>query len=226
MASFYSVTHRLVGPLVRAVWRPHVSGLENLPAEGAFIVASNHLAFVDSFVIPVVTNRQVRFIARADLWEKTGLFGWAARTFLTIVGTVPVQRSTLRSAQGALGVALDVLRAGDGFGIYPEGTRSRDGRLYNGRSGVAWLAEQSGAPVIPTGLRGTQHLFVPGRRLPTLHRITVRFGAPIDFSDIAPSLPAGARRREMTARVMDAIAELSGQERAGGLNSLPPDGTR
>lgn len=220
---FYRAVHRTIGPLVKAIWRPRVSGLENLPATGAFIVASNHLALVDSFVIPVVTPRQVRFLARADLWEKPGLFGWAARTFFTTIGTVPVERGTLRSAQGALEVALQVLREGDGFGIYPEGTRTKDGRLHKGRTGVAWLAEESGAPVIPAGLIGTDKLFRPGRKLPSLVPLTVKFGAPIDFSDLDPSLSAGRRRQAMTARIMDAIAELSGQERAPGLSPLPTD---
>lgn len=221
MPTFYTTARRAVAPLVMALWRPRVSGLENLPETGPFLVASNHLALVDSFAIPVVAPRQVRFIARADLWQKKGPGGWVMRRFFTVIGTVPVERGTLRSAQGSLDVALQVLRDGDGFGIYPEGTRSRDGRLYKGRTGAAWLAQQSGAPVIPVGLRGTEKIFAPGRRLPRRVPVSIAFGAPVDFSDIDPSLSDGVRRREMTRRIMDAIAALSGQERADSLNTPP-----
>lgn len=221
MPTFYTTARRVVAPLAMALWRPRVSGLENLPDTGPFLVVSNHLALVDSFAIPVVAPRPVRFIARADLWQKKGPIGWVMRTFFTIIGTVPVERGTLRSAQDSLDVALQVLRDGDGFGIYPEGTRSRDGRLYKGRTGAAWLAQHSGAPVIPVGLRGTENIFVPGSRLPRRVPVSIVFGTPLDFSDLDPSLSDGVRRRQMTARIMDAIAALSGQERADTLNSPP-----
>lgn len=219
MVTFYSVARRISRPLALAYWRPRVTGLEHLPASGPVIVAPNHLALVDSFVIPVVAPRQVRFIARADLWQKRGLTGWVMRQFFTAIGTVPVERGTLRSAQGALGVALDVLRSGDAFGIYPEGTRSRDGRLYKGRTGVAWLALESGAPIVPVGLQGTADIFPPGARLPRRVPVTIAFGEPLDLSDIDPGLSEGIKRREITRRLMDAIAELSGQERADTLNT-------
>lgn len=221
MPNFYTVVRRLVAPLATAVWRPRVTGLEHLPRTGPFLVASNHLALIDSFVIPVVAPRQVRFIARADLWQRKGPIGWVMRQFFTVIGTVPVERDQLRSAQDSLDLALGVLRAGDGFGIYPEGTRSRDGRLYKGRTGVAWLAQQSGAPVIPVGLSGTDRIFVPGHRLPRRPPLRIAFGAPVDFSGIDPSASEGVRRREMTARVMNAIAALSGQERVERLNTPP-----
>lgn len=221
MATFYATARRLVSPVFRAIWRPTVTGLENFPETGAFLVASNHLALLDSFVIPVVAPRQVRFIARADLWTGRGPVGWVKRQFFTVIGTVPVERGALRSAQDSLDLALDVLRAGEGFGIYPEGTRSRDGRLYKGRSGAAWLAQQSGAPVIPIGLRGTEGILPPGSRMLRRAKVRIAVGPPVDFSDIDPTLSEGARRREMTARIMDAIAALSGQERADRLNSPP-----
>lgn len=221
MATFYATARRLVSPVFRAVWRPRVTGLENIPATGPFLVASNHLALLDSFVIPVVAPRQVRFIARADLWRGRGPIGWIKRQFFTIIGTVPVERGELRSAQDSLDLALEVLRAGEGFGIYPEGTRSRDGRLYRGRSGVAWLAQRSGAPVIPVGLRGTEGILPPGARIPRRPALSIAVGEAIDFSDLDPSLSEGAQRREMTSRIMDAIAALSGQERADRLNTPP-----
>lgn len=221
MPTFYATARRLAAPVVMAIYRPRVSGLENLPAEGPFLVASNHLALIDSFAIPVVAPRQVRFIARADLWQRKGPIGWIMRQFFTVIGTVPVERGTLRSAQDSLDIALEVLRAGEGFGIYPEGTRSRDGRLYKGRTGVAWLAQKSGAPVIPVGLKGTDRILPPGARFPRRVPVEIAFGAPVDFSGIDPNASEGVRRREMTALVMDAIARLSGQERADRLNTPP-----
>lgn len=217
--SFYSTVRRVARPLALAYWRPRITGLEHLPETGAFLVASNHLALIDSFVIPLVAPRQVRFIARADLWQRRGLVGWLMRQFFTVIGTVPVERGTVRSAQDSLDIALQVLRAGDGFGIYPEGTRSRDGRLYKGRTGAAWLAQESGAPVIPVGLRGTDRIFVKGKRLPRRPRLSIAVGPPVDFSGIDPTLSQGVRRREMTRLIMDAIAGLSGQERVDRLNT-------
>lgn len=221
MSVFYSAVHTLVTPAVMAYLRPRVTGRENVPSEGPFLVASNHLALVDSFIIPVIAPRQVRFIAKDEYWKRKGPIGWVQKKFFDLVGTVPVDRDTLGSQQGALKVALDVLREGDGFGIYPEGTRSRDGRLYKGRPGAAWLAVEAGCPVIPVGLKGTDRLFEKGRVLPPRRVVTVRFGEPLDFSDLEASLPAGARRRQITARMMDAIAELSGQERAESLSDRP-----
>ncbi|MDO5662189.1 MAG: lysophospholipid acyltransferase family protein [Brachybacterium sp.] len=222
MPTFYSTVRGLLRPAIMTIWRPRVTGLENIPQDGAFIVAANHLANLDSFLIPIVAPRQVRFITKDTYWKKRGPIGWVQKRFFTAVGAVPVDRETLSAAQGALDVALSVLQQGDGFGIYPEGTRSRDGRLHKGRPGVAWLAMQSGAPVIPVGLKGTQEVFRPGSRIPRIVPITMRFGAPVDFSDIDESAPQGARRRAMTARVMDRIADLSGQERADTLNAPPP----
>lgn len=221
MPLLYTTVKPFVAPLMRAVWGIRTSGLENVPRSGAFLIASNHIALVDSFIIPIVTPRMVRFIAKDTYWKKRGPIGWIQRTFFEAVGTVPVDRQTLSSGRGALEVALGVLRHGDGFGIYPEGTRSPDGRLHRGKQGVAWLAEQAGCPVIPVGLIGTDTLFSSAKH-PTRQGITqfrrggieVRFGTPVDLSSVDPSLPAGARRRAMTELVMERIAELSGQERA------------
>lgn len=220
MPLFYTVAKPFVAPLMRAVWGIRVTGKENIPRTGSFLIASNHLALVDSFVIPVVTPRTVRFIAKDTYWKKKGPIGLIQRAFFDAVGTVPVDREAISSGRGALEVALGVLRQGDGFGIYPEGTRSRDGRLHRGKPGVAWLAEHAGCPVIPVGLVGTDTLFASrstrraaGRRY-RRGSVEVHFGAPVDFSSIDPSLKAGARRRAMTELIMARIAEQSGQERA------------
>jgi 1-acyl-sn-glycerol-3-phosphate acyltransferase len=194
-----------LNPLIRAEGRRHV------PAHGPVILASNHLSFIDSVVIRLAAPRRVIFLAKAEYFTGSGLRGRLARWFFTAVGSVPVARGQHRAATAALDTALEVLAAGDVFGIYPEGTRSLDGRLYRGRTGVAWLALTSGAPVVPVALHGTERLQPVGKRLPRPHRVTVRFGHPLRFSGDQAS---ARTRRAVTNEVMAAIAELSGQERA------------
>lgn len=211
---FYVGARAVTRPLVRLIWNPRVTGLENVPREGGFLVASNHLANIDSFIIPVLFPRQVRFVSKDDFWKGSGLRGAVVKWFFTQVGAVPVDREALSSGKGALQAGLDILRAGGGFAIYPEGTRSKDGLLHPGKQGAAWLALESGCPVVPVGLKGTPHLF---KRATRLERgvVSVRVGKPIDFSDIDPSASKGLRRRLMTDRIMDEIQQLSGQQRAG-----------
>ena len=218
----YGVMHTVVPPLARAVWRPVVEGLDNVPRTGPVIVASNHLSFADSLVIPIVAPRKVVFLAKADYFTGTGLKGAASRAWFGGLGMIPVDRDDTKAAIASLDTALDVLGRGDAFGIYPEGTRSRDGRLYRGRTGVGHLALTSGAPVVPVGLEGTQHLQPVGSRLPRLAKVTVRFGEPLDFGGRFDGVPAGRARREITDEVMTAIQKLSGQEEAGVYNERPP----
>jgi 1-acyl-sn-glycerol-3-phosphate acyltransferase len=192
-------------PLIR------VHGREHVPADGPVILASNHLSFIDSVVIRFAAPRRVMFLTKAEYFTGRGLRGRLMRWFFTAAGSVPVSRGQHRAAQAALDAALEVLAAGTVFGIYPEGTRSLDGRLYRGRTGVAWLALTSGAPVVPVALHGTERLQPVGKRLPRPHRVTVRFGPPLRFTGD----PGSARaRRAVTNEVMHAIADLSGQERA------------
>jgi len=218
----YGVMHTVVPPLAKAVWRPHVEGLEHLPATGPVIVASNHLSFADSMVIPIVTPRKVVFLAKHDYFNGTGVKGTLQRGWFEGMGMIPVDRSDTRAAIASLDIALGVLSRGEAFGIYPEGTRSRDGRLYRGRTGVGHLALASGAPVVPVGLHGTAELQPVGSTLPRLARVTVRFGTPLTFEKY-DGLPAGRARREVTDEVMAAIAVLSGQEVAGVYNERPPE---
>ncbi|MFC7375167.1 MULTISPECIES: lysophospholipid acyltransferase family protein [unclassified Brachybacterium] len=213
MASrFYFGARTVVRPLVRLAWNPRVTGMENVPREGGFIIASNHLANIDSFVIPVVFPRQVRFVAKDTLWAHQGIKGSVLRWFFDAVGAVPVDREALSSGKGALQAALEILREGSGFGIYPEGARSKDGLLHPGKQGAAWLALESGCPVIPVGLKGTQHLFTTA--IPERGTVSVRVGEPLDIADVDPSLSKGVRRRVMNARIMDEIQKLSGQRRS------------
>ena len=218
----YGVMYAVVPPLARAIWRPVVEGLENVPRTGPVIVASNHLSFADSLVIPIVAPRKVVFLAKADYFTGTGLKGAASRAWFGGLGMIPVDRDDTKAAIASLDTALEVLGRGEAFGIYPEGTRSRDGRLYRGRTGVGHLALTSGAPVVPVGVQGTQHLQPVGSRLPRLAKVTVRFGEPLSYSGRFDGVPAGRARREITDEVMAAIQRLSGQEEAGVYNERPP----
>lgn len=215
---FYEVAHSVLKPLTHAVWRPTVEGLANVPRTGPVILASNHLSFIDSFVIPLVAPRQVAFLAKSDYFTKPGPVGRAQRALFEAVGAIPVDRDAPRAAQDSLEAQLEVLRCGGATGIYPEGTRSRDGRLYDGRTGVAWLAMQAACPIVPVGLLGTPDIQPIGSRLPRLARVTVRFGEPIEVGDRFDAVPAGRARRRLTDEVMDAIQALTGQERAGVTN--------
>lgn len=219
----YAFMHRVVAPAARAVWRPVVEGLEHVPAWGPVILASNHLSFADSMVIPVVVPRRVVFLAKADYFTGTGLRGAATRTWFEALGMLPVDRDDAAAALASLDTALEVLGRGEAFGIYPEGTRSRDGRLYRGRTGVAHLALTAGCPVVPVGLQGTAQLQPVGARVPRLARVTVRFGEPIQPDETYADMPSGRARRVLTDRVMAAIAELSGQPLAGVYNDRAPE---
>jgi 1-acyl-sn-glycerol-3-phosphate acyltransferase len=218
----YEVSHAVIPPVAKLIWRPHVEGLHHVPPTGPVIVASNHLSFADSMVIPIVVPRRVVFLAKEDYFTGTGIKGALVRGWFEGIGMVPVDRDDTKSAMQSLDVALEVLDRGDAFGIYPEGARSRDGRLYRGRTGVAQLALTSGAPVVPVGVIGTEKLQPVGARVPRLVRVTVRFGAPMDFRGRLDGVPAGRARREVTDEVMAAIAVLSGQEPAGVYNERTP----
>jgi 1-acyl-sn-glycerol-3-phosphate acyltransferase len=217
----YLLTRTVLAPLARLIYRPVIEGRENIPRTGPLLLASNHLSFIDSFVIPLVAPRRVVFLAKSEYFTGPGIRGLWMRWLFTALGAVPVQRAgTLGAAQEALDSALEILRQGLAFAIYPEGTRSRDGRLYRGRTGVAWLAMTAGCPVVPVALSGTQDIQPVGSRVPRIRRVTVRFGEPLDFSHLRGSKP-GPARREATDAVMAAIQELSGQEMVPRYNELP-----
>jgi 1-acyl-sn-glycerol-3-phosphate acyltransferase len=204
VAVFFSLLkHVLLGPLLRLVFRPKVTG--TVPG-GAAILAANHLSFCDSLFLPLMAPRKVVFIGKEDYFIGTGLKGRLVAAFFRGVGTIPVDRSGGSEAADALETALRVLRQGRLFGIYPEGTRSPDGRLYRGKTGVARLALASGAPVVPCALIGTDQVQPVGYRLPRkIMRVEVRFGEPMWF-------PADADPRAVTDEIVGAIQKLSGQE--------------
>ena len=220
---FYETLAAAVPPVARMVWRPVVEGVENVPPSGPVILASNHLSFADSVVIPCVAPRKVVFLAKMEYFTAPGVKGRLSKAWFTGLGAVPVSREDTKSAIDSLQTALDVLRRGDALGLYPEGTRSRDGRLYRGRTGVAHLALVSGAPIVPVGLHGTDRLQPVGSRLPRLVKVTARFGAPINPAGQYDGVPAGRARREITDLVMSEIQKLSGQEAAGVYNERPAE---
>ena len=219
----YNVLHTVVPPVAKAIWRPTVRGLHHVPETGGVLLASNHLSFADSVVIPVVVPRKVVFLAKSDYFTGTGIRGAVSRAWFEGLGMLPVDRDDSRAALASLDVALEVLGRGEAFGIYPEGTRSRDGRLYRGRTGVAHLALTAGVPVVPVGLTGTERLQPVGSRLPRLAKVTVAFGEPIQVAGEYDGMPSGRARRELTDRIMAAIQALTGQEEAGVYNDRAPD---
>jgi 1-acyl-sn-glycerol-3-phosphate acyltransferase len=212
---FYILARFVIRPLFWLLFRPHVAGREHVPLTGAVIFASNHLSFIDSIAIPTVAPRKVHYLAKAEYFTGHGISGWFSRTLFSALGALPVERDTHRAAQAALDTALAVLKDGEGFGIYPEGTRSRDGRLARGKTGVAWLALTADCPVVPVAVTGTDKVQPVGARWPRLHRISVTFGEPLTFAEFAGQAGKGRPRREVTDRIMEAIHELSGQEKAG-----------
>ena len=207
-----------LAPLARLVFRPKIIGKQNVPRSGAVLIASNHLSFIDSVVITLVAPRSVSFLAKSEYFTGKGFKGLVSRLFFTGIGAIPVERSAGQAAQDALNSGLAVLERGDAFAIYPEGTRSRDGRLYRGRTGVAWLALTSGATVIPVALTGTENIQPPGSSRIRLARVTVEFGASVPAVGSAAS---GKDRRNVTDDIMEAIQRMSGQEFADEYNEPP-----
>lgn len=222
VGAFYSFGRFVIAPLARLLYRPRVIGRRNVPKTGAVILASNHLSFIDSVVIPVVAPRRIQFLAKSHYFEGDGLSGWVKRTFFIAIGAVGVRRGAGRDSQEALEISKGILESGHAFALYPEGTRSRDGRLYRGRTGVAWLALTTGAPVVPVGLIGTERLQPVGAKTPTFARVTVAFGEPIDVSAFGPA-GSGRARRLATDAIMAQIQHLTGQVEAGVYNEAPLD---
>jgi len=220
----YFLGYGIMVPIARLVFRPTITGRENVPKTGPIIYASNHLSFIDSIVIPLMSPRRVQFLAKSTYFTGTGFKGWVSRSFFTSIGAVGVERGAGQAAQVALDAGRGILESNSAFAIYPEGTRSLDGRLYRGRTGVAWLALTTGALVVPVGLIGTQEIMPVGSKRPRIRKITVAFGEPIDLSPHG-SATSGKARRQATDEIMAAIHGLSGQELAKTYNESPPAGT-
>ncbi|MEO8887972.1 MAG: lysophospholipid acyltransferase family protein [Jatrophihabitantaceae bacterium] len=203
----------LLGPFLRALWRPWTEGLENIPDDRPAIIASNHLSFCDSFFMPVMVRRKVTFLAKAEYFTTPGVKGLLSKMFFAGVGQVPIDRDDSDASRAALNTGVRVLRAGNLLGIYPEGTRSPDGRLYRGKTGVARMALASGAVVIPCAMINTEAIQPAGRKIPKLRpRPGVRFGKPLDFSRYEGLAGDRFVERSITDEIMYELMQLSGQE--------------
>ena len=208
----YQLSRIVAGPFLHTIWRPKVTGAEHVPAAGGAILAANHQSVVDSVFLPLMLDRPVTFSAKAEYFTASGPAArlWAA--YLKATNQLQMDRDGPRAAQDTLDAALVLLGAGNLFGIYPEGTRSPDGRLYRGRPGVGYLALKSGLPVIPVAILGTRRVLPPGRVVPRPGRIEVRIGAPLQFPPELTAGPPGKARQLIAEQVISAIQKLSGQE--------------
>jgi 1-acyl-sn-glycerol-3-phosphate acyltransferase len=200
-----------IGPLTRLLFRPWIEGEENLPESGPAILVSNHISAGDTFLVPAMIKRRLTFPAKAELFSGRGLRGRLTGWFMKSIGQLPMDRSGGRASATSMDGVLGVLESGELLGIYPEGTRSPDGRLYKGKTGVARIVLQAGVPVIPVGMINTQ--FVPTRllKIPLMRRPGVRIGKPLDFSRYAGSGNDRTVLRWVTDEIMNAVMELTGQ---------------
>jgi 1-acyl-sn-glycerol-3-phosphate acyltransferase len=201
-----------LGPLLKLVFRPQTEGADHIPSDGAAILASNHLSYADWLFMPLTLSRRVTFVAKAEYFTTPGIKGWFQKKFFSGAGQVPIDRGGASAAEGALKAAKRILDQGELFGIYPEGTRSHDGRLYRGKTGVARLALETKVPVIPVAVVGTDVVAPPGKKFGTITRPVVRFGAPLDFSRYEGLENDRFILRSITDEIMYEIMRLSGQE--------------
>jgi 1-acyl-sn-glycerol-3-phosphate acyltransferase len=202
----------LLGPMLAAIGRPKIEGLEHIPSHGPAILASNHLAVMDSFYLPLMVPRRITFLAKQEYFTGTGLKGRILAWFYTVAGQVPIDRTDADSAHAALVTAERILGEGKLLGMYPEGTRSPDGRLYKGKTGLARLALQTGVPVIPVAMIGTDVVNPPGAKMLRPGRVTVRIGKPMDFSRFDGLAGNRFIERAVIDEVIYELMELSGQE--------------
>lgn len=210
---YWIMKHVLLGPILRLFFQPKIiEGAENIPKEGGAILASNHLAVSDSFFLPLMLSRRVTFPAKIEYFTGTGLKGRLQKWFFSGVGQVPIDRSSASAAQGALDTGVRIVREGKLLGIYPEGTRSPDGRLYKGKVGVAWIALESGAPVIPVAMFGTDKANPIGSKMWKPYPIRIKIGKPLDFSRYEGLSGDRFVLRSITDEIMYALMELSDQE--------------
>jgi 1-acyl-sn-glycerol-3-phosphate acyltransferase len=209
---YWLLKHVFLGPLLRVVFRPDVRGLSNVPASGPVILACNHLSFSDSIFTPLIVDRRVTFVAKAEYFTGKGIKGRLMRQFFLGTGTIPVDRSGGKAARAALDTLLRVLADGGVAGIYPEGTRSPDGRLYRGKTGVARLAMESGALVVPVALLNTDEIQPTGTMVPKVKRMRMRIGVPLDFSRYAHQCGDRFVERAITDEIMYELMALSGRE--------------
>ncbi|MFD1713222.1 lysophospholipid acyltransferase family protein [Amnibacterium flavum] len=213
MRFYYWVLKSIViGPFLRRTFRPWVTGRENVPKKGAAILASNHLSFIDSVILPAELDRRISFLAKAEYFTGKGIKGWATRAFMLSTGQLPIDRSGGKASEAALNSGLAVLRRGELLGIYPEGTRSHDGRLYRGRTGIARMIVEGHVPVIPVAMVDTEKAMPVGSKIPKVRRVGIVIGEPLDFSRFAGLEGDRFILRSITDEIMYELARLSGQE--------------
>jgi 1-acyl-sn-glycerol-3-phosphate acyltransferase len=209
---YWLMKYVVIGPIVKAIWRPWIIGRRNVPAEGAAILASNHLSFVDSIFLPLMLDRPVAFLAKSDYFTGKGLKGWATRMFFKGTGQIPIDRSGGKASEASLNTGLQVLGRGDLLGIYPEGTRSPDGKLYRGRTGIARMALEAHVPVVPVVMVDTDTMMPIGTTIPRIVRVGVVIGEPLDFSRFEGMEGDRYILRSITDEIMVALQRLGEQE--------------
>jgi len=210
---FYWFMKNLVaGPLLRTVFRPWVVGLDNIPKTGGVILASNHLSFIDSIFLPLLIDRRIYFLAKSDYFTGKGLKNWAVKHFLLGTGMLPIDRSGGKASEASLNTGLQVVAKGNVLGIYPEGTRSPDGKMYRGRTGVARMILEGHVPVVPVAMVDTEKVMPIGSKIPKVRRIGVIFGEPLDFSRFEGLEGDRFILRSITDEIMYELSRISGQE--------------
>jgi 1-acyl-sn-glycerol-3-phosphate acyltransferase len=209
---YWLMKYVVVGPILRGIFRPWVVGLENIPADGAVILASNHLSFIDSIFLPIEVDRRISFLAKSDYFTRRGLKGWATKAFMNATGQLPIDRSGGKASEASLITGLGVLARGGALGIYPEGTRSPDGKLYRGRTGVARMILEAGVPVVPVAMIDTAKIMPIGKRLPKIGRIGIIVGEPLDFSRFDGMEGDRFILRSVTDEIMYELQRLGAQE--------------
>ena len=210
---FYWFMKNLVaGPILKTVFRPWVTGLDNIPKTGGVIIASNHLSFIDSVFLPLVLDRRIFFLAKSDYFKGCGLKGWATKAFMNGTGMLPIDRSGGKASEASLNTGLKVLHEGEVLGIYPEGTRSPDGKMYRGRTGVARMILEGNVPVVPVAMIDTEKVMPIGSKIPKVRRLGIVIGEPLDFSRFAGLEGDRFILRSITDEIMYELNRLSGQE--------------
>lgn len=209
---YWLMKHWVIGPLITTVFRPWVKGLENVPRTGPVIIVCNHLSFVDSIFLPLVIDRQMAFLAKSDYFTGRGLKGFVARLFMESAGQLPIDRSGGKASEASLNAGLQVLSDGKVLAIYPEGTRSPDGRMFRGRTGVARMILEAHVPVIPAAVVDTEKVMPLGSKFPTVHKVGVMVGKPLDFSRFRGMEGDRFVLRSITDEIVYEMNKLSGQE--------------
>ncbi len=209
---YWVLKYLIIGPIVKAIFRPWIVGRTNIPSSGAAIIASNHLSVSDSIFLPLMIDRPMSFLAKSDYFTGRGLKGWATRVFMKGTGQIPIDRTGGKASEASLNTGLQVLGRGDLLGIYPEGTRSPDGKLYRGRTGLARMALTARVPVIPVVMIGTDEVMPIGRSIPRVGRVGMVIGEPLDFSRFHGMESDRYVLRSVTDEIMVALQRMGEQE--------------